>query len=295
MKLALVLLFAWGRVVLAAPVPVSVVDDLGNTILIESAPTRVVSLSPGATEILYALGVGETLGATCKYCNYPVAAQKLPRVGDFMNPNLEAIIAQQPDLIITTGGVQRELVLKLQRIDIPNLMLYPHSVEEVLRNIDILGQVFRVTEAAKALIDRIRSRVEELTRDVSALPEAQRPKVYVEMWGDPLMAVGDRGYFGELIRLAGAVNILRGLSEAEYPKISAEHVIKANPDVMLLAHGDDPEHAAEYVGKRPGWSDLSAVRSGRVYADLDMDLLYRPGPRLVDGLEQLIKRFHQVK
>ncbi len=290
----------WGLVfvgtALAAPAPVSVVDDLGNTVFLESVPERVVSLSPGATEILYALGVGETLGATCKYCNYPAAAQKLPRVGDFMNPSLEAIIAQQPDLIITTGGVQRELVLKLQRINISNLMLYPHSVEEVLRNIDILGRVFRVTDAAKALIDGLRSRVEELTRDVSALPEAQRPRVYVEMWGDPLMAVGDRGYFGDLIRLAGAVNIVRGLSEAEYPKISAEHVIKANPEVILLCHhGDDSEHAVEYMGKRPGWSDLSAVRSGRVYADLDMDLLYRPGPRLVDGLEQLIKRFHQAK
>ena len=269
---------------------VGVVDNLGNTVFFDSAPERVVSLSPGATEILFALGAGDKLRAVSKYCDYPSAARKLPKVGDFMNPSLEAIIAQKPDLVVATGGVQKEIVLNLKRMSVPLLMLYPHSVEEVFGNITALGRVLRRDAAAGALVSGIRDRVKRLTASVASTPERDRPRVYLEMWGDPLMAIGDLGYVGDLIRLAGGVNVARGLAE-EYPRISPEFLVKADPDVIILSHCDDPGGAVDFVRKRPGWEQVRAVRTKRVYGDLNMDLLLRPGPRLADGLEQLVRRF----
>jgi len=279
----LLLLAGLGASSLASPV--SVMDDLGVTVYIAAVPRRVVCLSPGATEIVYALGAGKCLSAVCRQCDYPAQAKKLPQTGDFMNPSLEAVMAVKPDLVVTTGGVQKELVLNLRRMDLPVLMLYPHSVLGVLDNISVLGRVLGRDKEAAGLVAGLRARLSRL----AAPPGGRRPKVYFEMWHDPLMAIGDAGYVGDLIRLAGADNVTRGLAE-EYPRVSPELVIGADPDVILLSHCEEPAKAAGFVGNRPGWEGVKAVLTGRVYGDLDMDLILRPGPRLADGLEQLVKR-----
>lgn len=272
---------------------ISVVDDLGTTVVIEGAPRRTVMLSPGAVEIMFAMGAGDMVVGVSEYCDYPPEVRDLPKVGDFLNPNLEAIVAAKPDIIITTGGVQRELVLRLRRVGVPNVMLYPHSVEEMLRGVAVLGAVFRREEAAARLARDLRERIAGVARRVEEIPEAARPKVYFEMSGEPLMAIGGRGYVADLISRAGGVNIM-GDSAQEYPRISAEHVIRENPDVIILSSYGMASAAvpAEIVGRRPGWENLSAVKSRRVHADLDMDLFMRPGPRLVDGLEEMFRRFH---
>jgi iron complex transport system substrate-binding protein len=265
--------------------PLAVMDDLGVTVYIASVPRRVVCLSPGATEIVYALGAGKCLSAVCRQCDYPAQAKKLPQTGDFMNPSLEAVMAVRPDLVVTTGGVQKELVLNLRRMDLPVLMLYPHSVTGVLGNITALGRALGREAEAAELVSRLRARISR----IAAPPGGRRPKVYFEMWHDPLMAIGDAGYVGDLIRLAGADNVAKGLAE-EYPRVSPELVIGADPDVILLSYCDKPARAAGFVGNRPGWEGIKAVKTGRVYGDLDMDPILRPGPRLADGLEQLVKR-----
>ena len=280
---ALLFLLGLGAAVPASPIPV--MDDLGGTVYLAAHPRRVVCLSPGATEIVYALGAGKCLSAVCRQCDYPAEAKKLPQAGDFVNPSLEAIMAVRPDLVITTGGVQKELVLNLKRMELPVLMLYPHSVTGVLGNITALGRALGREKEAAGLVARLRARLERL----AVPPRGHRPLVYFEMWHDPLMAIGEAGYVGDLIRLAGADNVARGLAE-EYPRVSAELVIGSDPDVILLSHCDEPGRAAGFVGSRPGWGGIKAVRTGRIYGDLDMDLILRPGPRLADGLEQLVKR-----
>jgi len=270
---------------------IAVVDDLGVTVFVGSSPRRVVSLSPGATEILYALGLGNRIVAACEPADYPAAARRLPRVGDFANPNLEVILSHRPDFIVATGGLQRELVLKLRRGPVPMVMLYPQGMEGVFGNVRLIGKAFDRKGAAAALEKRMRGRVAEVTAGLP--PEGKRPRVYFEVWADPPMAIGDSSYAGDLVRLAGGSNITRGVI-GDYPRLSMEFIISADPEVVILSHCDDTAGAAAGLGRRPGWAGVSAVKSGRVWGDLDMDLLLRPGPRLPEGLAALAERFRRT-
>lgn len=266
-------------------------DDIGTTVTIQGVPARVVCLSPGATEIIFAIGAGKRIVGVTTLCDYPKAANRIPEVGEFFSPSLEAILAKRPDLVVATGGAQRELVLRLRQGTTPVLVMYPSGLEGVFRNITVLGEVLGRRAAGSALVASLRARVNRLTAPLRDVPAATRPKVYFEIMADPIMSVGDLSYAGELIRLAGGVNVAAG-ARGDYPRLSAETVIADDPDVILLSHCDDATRAAESVGKRPGWAGLKAVRTGRVFADLDMDLILRPGPRLVDGLELLIGRIN---
>jgi iron complex transport system substrate-binding protein len=270
---------------------VAVVDDLGVTVFVGSAPRRVVSLSPGATEILYALGLGDRIVAACEPADYPEAARRLPRVGDFANPNFEVILSHRPDFIVATGGLQRELVLKLRSGPVPMVMLYPRGMEGVFGNIRLIGKAFGRVASASSLERRMRDRVAAVAAGLP--PEAKRPRVYFEVWSDPPMAIGDSSYAGDLVRLAGGANITRGVI-GDYPRISVEFIISADPEVVILSHCGEPATAATTLGRRPGWAGVSAVKSGRVWGDLDMDLLLRPGPRLAEGLAALAERFRRV-
>ena len=274
-----------------SPATIAVVDDIGTTVMVAGVPSRIVCLSPGATEILFALGAGKKIVGVTTLCDHPAAARRIPGVGEFFSPSLEAILAKRPDLIVATGGAQRELVLRLRQGSVPVLVMYPSGLEGVFRDITVLGEALGRRDAADKLVGSLRARVDRLTAPYAATPEATKPRIYFEIMADPIMSVGDTSYAGELIGLAGGVNIARA-ARGDYPRLSAETVIAADPDVILLSHCDKASEAAREVGKRPGWAGLKAVREGRVFADLDMDLLLRPGPRLVDGLELLIKRIH---
>lgn len=268
-----------------------VVDDDGSTVTVASVPRRIISLSPGATESLYALGCGGRIIATCRYCNFPAAATNCMHVGDFSNPNLEAIVGHHPDLVIATGGPQRELIPVLRRIGVPVVVLFPRGLAGVYRDFAIIGTLLGCEQAARTQIESMRARTVFLSAPYVHLPSDQRPRVYVELWGDPIMAIGGHSYTGELINLAGGENIADGTSQ-DYPKLSTEYVIRANPDVIILTHGEDGKVASERVAKRPGWNKISAVRKGRVTSGFNPDLILRPGPRLVDGLVELVRLLH---
>lgn len=276
---------------LAHAAPLVVIDDVGTTVTIPSSPARAVCLSPGATEILFAIGAGKRIVGVTTLCDHPAAAKNIPSVGEFFAPSLEAILACRPDVVVATGGAQRDLVLRLRQGSLPVLVMYPSGLEGVFRNIVGLGAVFGRREAGAALVRSLRARVGGLTRPLNGIPAASRPKVYFELSGDPIMSFGDTSYAGELIRLAGGSNVAAG-AVGDYPRLSAETILAADPDVILLSHCDGATSAVAQVAARPGWAGLKAVKAGRVYADLDMDLILRPGPRLVDGLELLIRKIH---
>lgn len=273
---------------------IRLLDDVGTTVMLDGPAKRVVCLSPGAVEIIYELEQGGKLAAACGLCDYPEAARVIPKVGDFISVSLEGILAAEPDLVVATGGIQRDMVIKLWKTGVPVVVLYPHSVAGVLDNIRLLGAALGCKGRAERLIKRLEGRLLAVRSRLRGVPGAKRPVVYFEISPDPLMAVGDFGYVNDLISLAGGVNVVRGTGE-EYPRISSEYLVNADPEVVILSHADNPAAALEIVRARPGWENLNAVRNGRVYADLDMDVILRPGPRLVLGLEQLAQRFHPAK
>lgn len=288
MRAVLLSLFLLCSTALAAPI--KVVDDIGTTVTVDSVPSRVVCLSPGATEIIYALGAGGLLTGVCSLCDYPPEARRLPRVGDFMDLSLEAILAARPGLVVATGGIQKEIVLRLRDAGIPTVVLYPHGILGVYGNISLLGALLGRQQEARALVSRMSALVKKMTaRQKRAMTGSRRPRVYFEVSSNPLMAAGGKGYLGDLIWMAGGENVARNTAD-EFPRMSPEFIIASDPEVIILSHAADPAHAVEELRQRPGWADVSAVKEGRVYADLDMDMLMRPGPRLVMGLSSLQRR-----
>ncbi len=274
-----------------AAAPLRIVDDVGTTVTVAAAPKRIVCLSPGATEILFAIGAGSRIVATCGSCDHPAAARSCARVGEFANPSLEAILAQKPDLVVATGGAQRDTVLRLRQGRTPVVVCYPNGVSGVLRNIRDLGRIAGRPSAAAKLERDLKARLDAVAAKTRAIPDADRPEVYFEIWADPIMAIGDASYPGELVRLAGGINLTRN-TPGDYPKLSAEAVIAADPDVIMLSRCEDPWEPAALIAKRPGWANLKAVTSKRVFADLDTDTIFRPGPRLAEGVEALYGRLH---
>ena len=295
-KYIFLILAVWAVVFFPSPAdssrfPVHLRDDVGTDVEIRSRPGRLVCLSPGATEIIYALGEGGRLKAVCGLCDFPAEARHLPKTGDFLTVSAEAVMGARPDLVVATGGVQKELVLRLRASRIPVLVLYPHSVREIRGNILMLGRALGIEGRGREAADDFDARIAAVSGRAGRIKPADRKRVYFEISPDPQMAASDRGYVGELISLAGGNNVVSGGSE-EYPRISPELVISRDPEVIILSHVTDSAEALRMLKARRGWSIVSAVKNGRVYADFNMDLVMRPGPRVADGLAMLNRRMY---
>ncbi|PYV44803.1 MAG: ABC transporter substrate-binding protein [Acidobacteria bacterium] len=271
--------------------PVAVSDALGRTFTFSEPPRRIVSLSPGYTETLFALGVGDRVAGVDEYSDFPPETASKTKVGGAHNHNLEQIISLQPDLVVVL--VERDdLINTLTSRGIPTLKLFPDDFENVLQSILLLGKVTgtewrarEIVEAAKAKVNRVRTRVE-------GLPSA---RVFFELDGmDPSkpFTPGPQSFIGDMIRIAGGWNIAQDI-RASSSRISLEAIVAADPEVIVLGDAQNPinpQTSADVVN-RPGWSDITAVRKKAVYP-VDNALFFRPGPRVVDGIETLARLFH---
>ncbi|RLE51688.1 MAG: cobalamin-binding protein, partial [Candidatus Methanomethylicota archaeon] len=275
--------------------PLAVVDDFNRTIAIAEEPKRIVSLAPSNTEILYAIGAGDKLIGVTRYCDYPqeVIERKntgdLAVVGGFSDVNIELIVSLKPDLVIAFGTLQVNVVKALEGHGIPVIALNPQDIEGVLKDIELVGKAVGLYKEAKQLVANLSSRIDLVQNKVASAPKV---KVYYELWYDPLMSVGPGTFIHDLITIAGGENIFHD-AKTQYPIISAEEVISRNPDVIILPDSYMAEYniTVDQVKNRPGWSAINAVKNDKIYF-IDEDLLVRPGPRLVDGLEQLAKIIH---
>ena len=243
---------------------------------------RVVSLVPAATEIIFALGAGDHLVGNTTFCDYPEAARAVYKVGDFQMPDLERILSRNPHLVVLTLPVHAAIAERLTGLDVRWHASDPQNVASILIEIDSLGRLLGRVQRATVLVDSLRS-------ELAAVPAAEdTPAVYVEISDVPLMTVGDSGFMGELLSLAGGRNIYGGIKHA-YPVVESEFVVTANPEVILLLY---PVGGAGEVAKRIGWGSIAAVRHRRIVADVDQDLVMRPGPRFVDGVRELHRAIH---
>jgi len=251
-------------------------DSLDRTVVLEVQPVRLVSLAPNITEILYALGAGTRVVGVTTYCNYPPEVTGTRRVGDFSNPSLERIVTLEPDLVFLTSHEQGPLLSKLEGLGLRAFVVYPQTIAELQGMIGEIGALIGCEDEAETL-------AAEIGGLWKGAAEERRPRVFLEITEDPLMTVGDDSFVGEMIRLAGGENIAHDLPR-RYAVISPERVIAADPEVIIVAH---PGASRETVGQRLGWGRIEAVRSGRVYDDIDPDLIMRAGPRVVQGVAAL--------
>ncbi|RLE51354.1 MAG: cobalamin-binding protein [Candidatus Methanomethylicota archaeon] len=275
--------------------PLAITDDLNRTIAIAEEPQRIVSLAPSNTEILFAIGAGDKVVGVTEYCDYPeeVVSRKssgnLTVVGGFSDINVEVIISLDPDMVIAFGTLQVKAVEALEEQGIPVIVLNPCTVEDVLNDIKLVGKAVGMYKEAKHLVENLTQRIQVIQEKVANAPKV---KVYYELWYDPLMSAGPGTFISDLIFMAGGENIFSD-AKTQYPIVSAEEVIARNPDVIVLPDSYMMYYSisAEQVKSRPGWDAINAVKNNRIYF-VDEDLLVRPGPRLIDGLEELAKIIH---
>jgi iron complex transport system substrate-binding protein len=265
------------------PLTVSVSD--GQAVTLTRAPQRIVSLSPGHTEILFAIGAGGQVAGTDRFSDYPEEAKTLPKV-EYSNTNVESLVALQPDLVIAAGR-QRNLTPVFEQAGLTVLHVEePGSVAGVVERVRLLGRVTGQEAGAEAVASRIEERISAVTDKVASVSAG--PRVYHEIDPKPF-AAAPNSFVGDLYTLLKAQNVVPK-GESAYPQIGVEAVIEANPEVIVIGHRL-PAGAPDEVRRRPGWNVVSAVKSGRIYVVED-NLVSRPGPRVVEGLEQVARALY---
>jgi iron complex transport system substrate-binding protein len=253
----------------------------------------VVSLAPANTEILFAVGAGSQVVGRDETSDYPVEVQALPTIGGYSGFNQEAIIALHPDLVLAGGINTPELVASLEQLGLTVYFLpNPVTLEEMYTNLETVARLTGHESETDALVESLKARVAAV--DEKILPISYGPTVYYELDANvtnpanPYTA-GPGSFVDLLIARAGGINIGATL-QGQWATISVEQLVVANPAIIILgdaAYGETPEK----VTQRPGWETLTAIQTGQVFP-FDDNLVSRPGPRLVDGLEAMAKLLH---
>lgn len=271
---------------------IDLTDSLGREIKLASPARRVVSLAPSNTEILFAIGAGPQVVGRDELSDYPAQVASVQSVGGSMgNFSTEAIVALKPDLVLVAEISPPELVKTLEGLGLTVFyMSNPTTLDGMYANLETVGRLTGHVDDTNGLIQSLKARVATVDSKLAGI--SVRPSVFYELdatdASKPYTA-GPGTFIDTLIQRAGGVNVASTLKD-QYPQISLEELVLLNPEIILLsdaAYGETPEK----VAMRSGWGTLAAVKNGRLYP-FDYHLLSLPGPRLVDGLEQLAKLLH---
>jgi iron complex transport system substrate-binding protein len=268
--------------------PVTLTDDEGTDVTLPSEPRRIVSLTPGTTEILFALGAHDRVVATDSASDYPPEAVPLPDVASFGTVDVEHVVGLQPDLVIAGGNgyTPSDAIIRLRSLGVPVLVVYAPSVRGVQADIELVGRAVGRAAAATSLASSMQADIDALAAAVHALPT---PRVFYEVDATrEIYGPADESFLAEMVSLAGGAPVTSG-SAATF-QIPLERLIAADPEIIVLgdaAFGTTPD----LVAQRPGWGSMTAVRQGAV-RPVDDKLITRPGPRLAEGLRSLILAIH---
>lgn len=271
--------------------PITVTDDLGRKVIIVKLPQRIVSLAPSNTEILFALGLGDKIVGVTSYCNYPEEAKTKKRIGGFYPPDIERVAAQKPDLVLATKIHEKVVIPPLERLGLTVLALAPKTLDEVLKNITLIGEVTGKSQEAPALIANLNQRIKAVTTRTEKLTAEQRYRVLYAIWHDPIWAGGGDTFHNDLIEKAGGRNIF-ATDFPEWRQVSLEEVLIRNPQVIIVSGmGATRGLVFNSIKNEPRLAATEAIAKGRIY-EIDSDLSERPGPRLIEALEQLARLIH---
>jgi iron complex transport system substrate-binding protein len=252
---------------------------------------RIVSLAPSATEMLYVLGLGGQLVGATDFCDWPPEAREVPRVGGLGAPNVERLLALAPDLVVATDFERDELADVLRESGIEVLEVKIASFEGLFEAFLAIGRATGKVARAEEAVGAMRARLGQAAERYEGLAAEQRKRVFVELVADPLMTVGGTSFVDEVIARAGGVNVAHDLAQP-YPHINPEQVIAWNPDYVFLCYMTVEGEGAKQLSERIGWGQIRAVTEGNVIEDISPDLILRPGPRLVEGVEALAERLY---
>lgn len=253
--------------------PLQITDDRGTVITLAKSPQRIVSLLPSLTETVCALDQCGRLVGVDRYSNYPASVRSLPQVGGGLDPNIEAIVALRPDVVL--AATSSRSATRLSALGIPVVALEPKTHADIQRILGKLGTLLGVNDAQR-IWRNIDAGVSAAAQSLP--PQVKGVRVYFEVNRGPY-AAGEASFIGEMLTRLGAKNIV-GPNLGPFPKLNPEFVVRANPDVILVGLRN-----AEGLEQRPGWSAIRAVREKRlcVFNPEDSDVLVRPGPRMAES------------
>ncbi len=267
--------------------PIVIPDDWDLNVSIESRPERVVSLSPGHTDILLALNVEDALVGLDRSSALPKALTSIVRVGTLDDLDHDALDGLRPDLVLAND--QTPALLNWQAKSETDLLIRnPDSLEELCRTIEEFGEVMDAAARAEVVVSKMREKLATIRRDLDALDSAERPRVFVEMWSDPLMTAGGGAFIDDVIRAAGGINVA-GDKPGVWVAYSEAALQAEDPDAIITVFQETVSEIES--GKRPSWQSLSAIEAAR-YRWIDLDLVNYPSPRAVEGVSELFDFFH---
>jgi iron complex transport system substrate-binding protein len=266
----------------------TVVDQAGRSVTVPEHPGRIISLAPNITEILFAVGAGANVVGVSEYSNYPPEAAALPMVGTYIKPNLEAIIALAPDLVIATAdGEKRAEINRLAGLGIPVYIINPRTIAGVVSTVREVGRLAGYEKAGEETAAKMKRRISEIRKRVASLPPVT---VLLVLNTNPLITINGNTFQDEMIRAAGGTNIA-AREKIRYPTLTYEEVVVRAPRVIVMTTMSPDE---DYTSAAREWSRFTtvpAVRDGRI-AVIDSDIIDRPSPRIVAGLEELARLLH---
>jgi iron complex transport system substrate-binding protein len=263
-------------------------DQLGRHVTVSDEPQRVVSLAPSITEIVFALDQGHRLKGVTTYSDYPPQAVKLPKVGSYVQLDLEKIVALKPDLCIAIkDGNPIAVARRLESLKIPVYAVNPRNLESVMQTVQEVGELLNVQEKADKLVQSMNLRIQKVKSLVAKT--TYRPRVFFQIGVSPIVSVGTHTFSHELIVLAGGKNVAQG--PIAYPRYSIEQVLALSPEVIIITSMARVAVFKQVKAEWNRWPNMPAVRNHQIFIE-DSNLFDRPTPRLVDGLELMVKLIH---
>lgn len=260
--------------------PLTIADPSGATLTFEAPPQRIVSYSPGATEILFAIGAGDLVVAADEFSDYPAETADLPKVS-YSSPDPEAALSFEPDLVVMADR-QADQVPQFRSAGMTVFdSERPETLEEVYEQVELLGRITAREEAANAVVQDVRSRIAAVEARIADVDAG--PRVFFELTPD-LYTVAPESFVGAVLIRLKAQNIAEGAT-SQFPQLSNEAVLAADPEAIFLTDAEFGE-SVETLKARPGWDAITAVVEDRVYP-IDGDLITRPGPRLAEAIEAM--------
>ena len=265
----------------------TVIDDYGRAVTVPKNPQRIISLAPGCTEIIFAVGLGTRVVGVDDYSNHPEAAKNITKIGSYLNPNLEVIISLEPDLILSSDMTSKEYISNLEEKNFTVFVLAPKTVQGIIRDIILVGAIGNKTKEANNLVKSLEQRIRAIISKTSN-PNMYRPRVYVEYY--PYWSYGPESIGDDLISMAGGKNIA-GSTATTYSEITNEFVVGSNPEIIVLTVGPHASTTIKDIKGRIGWDKFDAVKNNKI-CTIDDDIISRPGPRIMDALEHLTRLIH---
>ncbi len=251
-------------------------------------PKRIVSLKPNITEILFALGAGDSVVGVTKYCDYPEQAKKLPKIADYTRPFVEPIVALEPDLVIgSREESSRKSIVELEKLGIKTEILPFTTLDETISSIIKISEIVGKEVEGEKIVEQMRARLSEMKKKWEKIPKV---RVLAVVGRRPLIVFGRGTYMDEILQVAGASNVVSAGS-VKYPRWGVENVMVANPDVILdFSMGSETADPEVVLKSWNGLKVVGAVVKNRVYP-VDISE-FRQSPRIVDGIEKLAAMIH---